>query len=681
MSSSTENTAGDGEQHRNKRVRRACLNCRRKKTRCHESMQGKSRLSSRAANYDKDDTSYGGLIARVAQLEEMARLPVKSQTPTSAELQGGHQAIDNFHASNSWVPPSSSVVDTSPSAGVESTRSLGCSETFFPLSPRLIQKAIDAFFLHSHNQPYSFFCESRLRQRALERNLPDHVLYAVVASAARFMEDQYSKSNLGALCAQMSWDLLLKHLHSDTEADLSFVQATTLLALFDFTDFKSRSAWKKIGAAARIAQDLKFMFEPSSFLDLQEQEEQRRTFWSIYMLDGLTTCGRARPPAFHGHYCKTNLPCTELSFQLGLYEETQNLDQALSADDITARGTNFSPFARVILIATILSRASQYVMQDINFRAERPPWDSDSDYAAISSSLFNFEYQVGIHRPLQEAFGMDGGFTNEFGGQPTEHIVFYYALYHLTQCILNHHFLLRRRLQPYSSRVPPIFTSRAFNTCLEHAQSLTLLLEDAHRLGCRLRASFLGYCALVVGTINSLHQFDVDFNVRLKSKQALDKNIEFLTRHAQYWNNAKLMLEELQNFDQEAVHLQSLISPEIIELNFDPDTIERLYDIADYNVISRYRAKFDVSIFVRDDTEFSGIPAPSSGYSAQWMQSLSGSNPTLLDGTELSGSHISWVPDHNAHYTSHTHLTMPEIGMQPQINQGMPEVMSDQLLL
>lgn len=308
---------------------------------------------------------------------------------------------------------------------------------------------------------------------------------------------------------------------------------------------QSRSAWKKVGAAARMAQDLKSMFEPDPSFHLQEQEEQRRTFWSIYMLDGLTTCGRARPPAFHGHYCKVNLPCTELSFHLGLYEETQNLGQALSEVDVTNRQTDFSPFARVILIATILSRASQYVMQDVNFRTERPPWNSDSDYAAISSSIVNFEYQVGIHRPLEEALDIPGGFIDEFDGQPAEHTVFYYALYHLTQCILNHHFLLRCRLRPYSSRVPPTFTSRAFNTCREHARSLTLLLENAHRLGCRLGASFLGYCTLVAGTINSLYQYDLDANIRLQSKEALDKNIEFLTRHSQYWNNAKLMVRVL----------------------------------------------------------------------------------------------------------------------------------------
>ncbi|KAG4415954.1 hypothetical protein IFR04_010904 [Cadophora malorum] len=560
-------------------------------------MQGKSRL--RSVSHEKEGTSYDGLIARVAQLEEMVRLPGNTHSATSSKSES-RQANDNFYTPSSRPQTGSSVVGTSPIPGTESTRRLEYSEMFFPLSPCLIQKAIDAFFFHSHNQPYSFFCESRFRQRAVDGTIPDHVIYAVVASAARFMEDQYSKSNFGALCAQKSWDLLLKHLHSDTDADLGFVQATTLLALFDFTDFKSRSAWKKTGTAARIAQDLKFMFEPSSFLDLQEQEEQRRTFWSIYMLDGLTTCGRARPPAFHGHYCKTNLPCTDMSFQLGLYEETANLDRALSRVHVASSRTTHSPFARVILIVTILSRASQYLMQDINFRTERPPWDSDSDYAAIASSIFNFEYQVGIHQPFQEVFGLNGGFSSEFGGQGSEHIVFYYALYHLTQ---------------------------------------------------------------------------------LKSKEALNKNIAFLTRHAQYWNNAKLMLEELQKFDHEAVHLQSLIDPEIVELNFDPDTIDRLYDIADYNVISRYQTNFDVATFIRDEAQPSGGSGSAGGYPGQWMQSLSDPSPALVEVREVSVGQASWLPDHHVHYASHGHPTMPGMDIQPQYDQSMPGFVTDQLLL
>lgn len=65
--------------------------------------------------------------------------------------------------------------------------------------------------------------------------MPDYLLYAVVASAARFMDDEFRNSNFGSACAQRSWELLSKHMDSDAQADLSSVQATTLLALFDFT--------------------------------------------------------------------------------------------------------------------------------------------------------------------------------------------------------------------------------------------------------------------------------------------------------------------------------------------------------------------------------------------------------------------------------------------------------------
>ena len=244
----------------------ACSFCVRLDQPCQytESMQGKSRSLSRVLGKDKEDIPYvsshtsmrpvpcaenliqSDLIARVAQLEEMVRMPAQ---PEMAKSQTGPET---FQPPDAWAFTASSLANTSPPAAVDSTGSLAelvsslvdlnvslltfhSSENMFPLSTCLIQLAIDAFFLHSHNQPYSFFCESRFRQQVIDRSISDHVLYAVVASAARFMEDRYSKSDFGALCAQLSWNLLSKHLHSDTDADLSFVQATTLLALFDFT--------------------------------------------------------------------------------------------------------------------------------------------------------------------------------------------------------------------------------------------------------------------------------------------------------------------------------------------------------------------------------------------------------------------------------------------------------------
>lgn len=124
-----------------------------------------------------------------------------------------------------------------------------------------------------------------------------------------------------------------------------------------------------------------------------------------------------------------------------------------------------------------------------------------------------------------------------------------------------------------------------------------------------------------------------------------------------------------------------MIIPEIIELNFDSDTIERLYDIADYNVISRYQADSEVATFMPVESEAYGVPSSLGDYSGQWIQTLSGNNSVLVGSREITGRQIPWSLDHNSHYISDSQANLPEIGTQRQINQGMSGVMSDQMIL
>jgi hypothetical protein len=103
---------------------------------------------------------------------------------------------------------------------------------------------------------------------------------------------------------------------------------------------------------------------------------------------------------------------------------------------------------------------------------------------------------------------------SEFDRHSAEHVAFSYALFHLSHCLLNHHFLFRGRLEPYAAKVPLIFSSHASEACRAHAQSLTLLMEEARMRGCELRSSFFGYCALIADTINVLHQFSESPSIR-----------------------------------------------------------------------------------------------------------------------------------------------------------------------
>lgn len=137
----------------------------------------------------------------------------------------------------------------------------------------------------------------------------------------------------------------------------------------------------------------------------------------------------------------------------------------------------------------------------------------------------------------------------------------------------------------------------------------------------------------------------------------------------------------MRRFDEQASTFQSLIIPEIIELNFDPDTIERLYDLSDYNVISRHHGNVDIATLNLGDHETRRVLDSLGVYPGEWMQSQSTHNSVLVDDNEILGSQIPGLSDHNSLYVSRSETMVPRVGTRPQTSQENSEFMSDQMFL
>ncbi|RQM05807.1 hypothetical protein DH86_00002117, partial [Scytalidium sp. 3C] len=194
------------------------------------------------------------LTQRVKQLEQMLRAvpltadecaPPKARDPflqilTVLQSQSFGLDTDPFFTPyprpwhGSLSSNSSSQVSAGDMATLHKTLSIDSQEDV-GLPPLLhIRIAVDDFFEHSHNQPYSFFHEETFRSR-LEQNLvPEHLLLAVLAAAARFAKGEANRISAGRVWADRSWDLVLKRLDSDEEIDVSVVQAAALSAIYDF---------------------------------------------------------------------------------------------------------------------------------------------------------------------------------------------------------------------------------------------------------------------------------------------------------------------------------------------------------------------------------------------------------------------------------------------------------------
>ena len=305
------------------------------------------------------------------------------------------------------------------------------------------------------------------------------------------------------------------------------------------TEGKQRNAWVKLGQAVRLAQALGLSFEPSKTLSWVDQEEFRRSFWSLYLLDRLATCGRDRPQSFDDRACTVQLPCSEEALRHNEPEKTEKLSTYTQGQEYDLPDP--SPFARVIIVSSILSKCSQYAIQGFEADANIAPWDASSEYQRLSSSLLSLESQLQFSIPLETALSVykENSPSRRYCGEP---LIISYALYHLCHCLLNHFFLVRQRLTLCSKNPPQSFIQRLLDNNRVHASSLTQSLMDSLAVGCTVKASFIGYCCFMAALMHGVNCKSDDAQIRQSSEKHFNFSLQFLKRSRLYWPSFDLMV-------------------------------------------------------------------------------------------------------------------------------------------
>ena len=98
---------------------------------------------------------------------------------------------------------------------------------------------MDTYFSRCHNQPYAFFHESIFRYRLDTGQLPDFLVFALLATALRFYTGPYyGEQQQEALkqYANASWRFIAAHWVAAEEVPtIEVVQAITFISIIDFT--------------------------------------------------------------------------------------------------------------------------------------------------------------------------------------------------------------------------------------------------------------------------------------------------------------------------------------------------------------------------------------------------------------------------------------------------------------
>ncbi|KAJ9639767.1 hypothetical protein H2204_003560 [Knufia peltigerae] len=448
----------------------------------------------------------------------------------------------------------------------------------------LIDQLVDIYFEHCHNRPYSFFHEGNFRRSLARQAVPAYLLLAMVATTLRFSEGLGWTEQRGfdAKAATSSWKLIGASYLDKGNNNIHVVQALALLSIFDFTAGKARhgSAWIKIGIAIRLAQDMKLMLQPPTQLPPESQEERRRVFWSLYILDRLASCGRGHPATILESTCQLSLPCDEQSWRNRMPAKSAATLKQFSASRSLPPVEN-SPFALVVLCASVLGRAAQLMLQGVDDNDIVPPWDNRSNLAAIQSNLICLEPSVVLQRPLQQLIREEFSVHGRIDQTALGPLVFSNTLFHLCYCILYQPFLLKNKLKNFQGQIPSSFLSRSFETAYEHAKQLVLQIDAAQAVGCNAFIAFYSYAAVVAGSILALCPYDASENLRAEANNVQQTNVAFLVRLGHWWNHtptAKLISES---------HKFSASTRSTLEhITFSTDDEELMWTLLDYNAWS-----------------------------------------------------------------------------------------------
>lgn len=514
---------------------------RRKKTRCSGERPVCSfcaRLGQNCRYNDSYVADFGGPPSEVnLQLENAGlatRVALLESRLSLLDANGSNGAT----VSSLFGSPSPSAKRASFSEGTDARPS--SSDLTFLLDAETLQSLADVYFGCCHRQPYAFFHEETFYQNLKNSALPSYLLLTFVATAVRFSKEPcFAGRQIECMdaYAKLAWADLMQEAFTDQHhMDVGIVQASAMLGIIDYIGGRDQLAWVKFGLAIRFAQTLQLGKEPSPLLPVHEIEARRQTFWSVYILDKLGSCGRNRPPTLLDSDCTARLPLNEYTFRNEDEVEAPTLEAVRDIPEKPLLDSSDHFALAIFMVSTfgdVVKWAFKHGAADSHL-----PWDRRSSFAYINGMLTSFEsYSEACDGNFAEIIDREFVFDGHLNERAASHFSVAHVLYHINQCLLHHPFLLRQHLRSTQVKVPVNFLRGAIAKSQEHAIHLTAILHVLQQRGGKTYPSFYGYAAGLAGLIHRLHARKSTGTERWVAEANYTSCVRFLEQEPTRWES------------------------------------------------------------------------------------------------------------------------------------------------
>ncbi|KAL4914515.1 hypothetical protein BDW62DRAFT_190270 [Aspergillus aurantiobrunneus] len=494
------------------RSNHACINCRRKKTRCPGEKPACSccvRLNQQCSYGATGGSISGPNKDRLAELEEKVNQILRGQT-TQQEQQVLEDARDfstasqgDFgYAQDGSFPSIFGLDDGSPQA-----------------SSLAIAKAIDLYLECCHRQPV--WCLN-IKELGNIESLPEELICSILALTTRFLRE----SEDGQRYADSAKSLIMLRIANGT-VELATIESLCLLAYSSFIDGQLQSGRFYLGLGFQLCRAAMLDTDACYTREDRQSEQKKRLFWSLQLLEqsygrqtGLLSIPTAiwRPPYLSSY---------------GPREQDQHSSPKpppLPRDTVGCSSPDDTGiWSMSIHFGWVWSKVRAYVSHCASNRLTEP-WRHESMYSVVLSDLTEIENStplchrydhVQFYRRTAEELAVNRAYWI-----PWIKLQF---MYHAILTVLNHPFLYIMASQHNPNlAIPNSFWRRSSEVVLLHATWIVRLIDMVSEKKVRLADPFFGHVAAIAASVQLYFCCADDPRLKYKSRADFAKCSDFL---------------------------------------------------------------------------------------------------------------------------------------------------------
>ncbi|UNI15466.1 hypothetical protein JDV02_001996 [Purpureocillium takamizusanense] len=575
----------DGASSRGRRrSHHACLNCRRKKTRCPGEKPACSsclRLRQSCSYPAATRTSHGDRSdERLAHLEEKLDILLSGSLASSHATRQEHaleEAADTSEKSHSATPPGPELNRPQSHGRLPSVMPESDESSLRP-SPSDIAVGVGLYFKYCHRQPIWCFSREDVSDYS---TLPGELACSIMVLTSRFSEKRDQLQRYG----DSAKHLVMLRLASGT-VDLTTIESMCLLSYSSFIDGNFHLGQFHLGLAFQLCRTAMLDLESVYTVDDPNTERKKRLFWSLQLLEqfygrqnGLLSIPTDRWRPYH------------TQSQSSDRGELDHKAPPLPRDELGCADPDESGIWNTsVHLAWVWSQVRKYV-SNCAHNILKEPWRHDSMYAKVLSDFMEIENRIPICHRYDSA---------KFYKRKVEELKVnrdYWApwlkeqfTYHAIPTVLNHPFLYIVGAQHNPNlAIPNTFWRRSSELALLHATWIARMIDMAVDKQVPLADPFFGHAAAIAATVHLYYCCAAAPRLKYKSNtdfvkckrflkrfvhtsaacKALDRNLDKMTRMA-----AGPESMDMEDWMPSKIYLSVPLMWEILQFSFTDDSHE-----------------------------------------------------------------------------------------------------------